>query len=59
MPKFEMELEIYATKYIVVEAVDEDNAMEVLEDILEKEIIPIKPNDYPEVNVLDVYSVEK
>lgn len=58
MRKFEIELEIHAVKYIVVDAIDEDNALDVVNEVLDTEIIPILPEEMPEVTVNQIYQMD-
>ncbi len=58
MKKFEIELEIHAVKYIVVDAIDEDNALDIVNEVLDTEIIPILPEEMPEVTVNQIYQMD-
>lgn len=58
MRKFEIELEIHAVKYIVVDAIDEDNALDIVNEVLDTEIIPILPEEMPEVTVNQIYPMD-
>lgn len=58
MRKFEIELDIHAVKYIVVDAIDEENAFDIVNEVLDTEIIPILPEEMPEITVNQIYPMD-
>lgn len=51
MFEYELDLDVYAQKHLVIKADSEEDALSILEDILMTEVIPITPEDEPDVNV--------
>jgi len=56
--KYELEIGLSAVKHMVVEAEDEEEALEMAEEIFKTTTIPVSPEDLPEIYVNDVFPYE-
>lgn len=55
--KYEVEIDVHAIKYMVVDAHSVDEAIEKAFTILEDADIPVKPEDMPDINIMDAWPV--
>lgn len=58
MYHYDFELGIQANKHLTIEASSEEEAMQMLDEILDKEIIPIEPEDNPVVEIIEMDSID-
>lgn len=59
MKTYEVTLFIQATKLLVVQAEDEDDAENIAYEICDSEGIPVSPFDEPEIYVDNIIAVEE